>query len=150
MNFSSSLRSAAMAVQGKKERKPQVKPIVASAKEGVQITELDAFMFKYFGKESPIIPLGESWSYFLPCAAACPTDENGRCVHHCNHPWIWSRLLQQRRQGDFANLHARSCHCPGHHRRCDDGVARRTGETKNARASLSLRSLCLYSLMVIL
>ncbi|EKX35956.1 hypothetical protein GUITHDRAFT_146112 [Guillardia theta CCMP2712] len=47
-----------MAVQGKKERTPQVKPVVPSAKEGVQVSELDAFMFKYFGKDSPIIPLG--------------------------------------------------------------------------------------------
>mmetsp|Transcript_17038 Transcript_17038/g.12092 ORF Transcript_17038/g.12092 Transcript_17038/m.12092 type:complete len:120 (-) Transcript_17038:104-463(-) len=61
MPMSQMIRSAAASVQGVQparaaERRPQI--VVPSTAETVQISELDAQLIYYLGKDSPAIPMG--------------------------------------------------------------------------------------------
>eukprot|EP00961_Rhodomonas_salina_P200129 2699446-Rhodomonas_salina.8 len=74
MPMSQMIRSAAASVQGVQparaaERRPQI--VVPSTAETVQISELDAQLIYYLGKDSPAIPMGSS--QFAPVSGVFAT-----------------------------------------------------------------------------
>mmetsp|Transcript_55056 Transcript_55056/g.112517 ORF Transcript_55056/g.112517 Transcript_55056/m.112517 type:complete len:120 (-) Transcript_55056:136-495(-) len=62
MPFANAMRSAAVAVQGRKQSPAPVAAqrqiVVPAAKEEIQISALDAQLITYLGKDSPAIPMG--------------------------------------------------------------------------------------------